>query len=728
MKKKVNNNSLRKSVIVTIAFVMISVMLLSFGYARFSATASIEDIMAKVRPQADAVISAFSASSLDNGGNASSLGYNMHNVYGTIDLPNQNSSVTFKVDATVLLSSEMKIANITGLDSNLEYSFSNYSLNQPLCNSNNECNFGATDEIYMTISYKSGGYNSSITSYAFNLDFDFQAVEYIARIGNTRYSTLSDAIQAVPTTNTETTIVLLKNTSEILNIDRNQNVRFNLQTFTISNDGVNPVITNNGTLTITNGTITSDTTQGIINNERYGTLIISGGRLIATGTKQALYNDLGTAYISGNAYLSSTSNQRPAVTNLAGSTLTITGGTIISTRFDGIVSAGTLTIGVKDGNVSKTSPLVQGSIYGINPSASFDFYDGVIKGKTEAIKTESYLNDIETGKSLIRSVEDSYKKVILGTPVTITFNPNGGSTTEPSRVIEQGSKIGSLPNASRTGFDFDGWFTAASGGTEITSSTTINNDTEIFAHWTELLRYNCELEGVQYETVQAAINAVPKNNTKKVIKLLQNVTESLTISRNQYIEFNMQSYKLKNKDNLPIIKNNGFLEITNGLIQSNATQGAINNESYGTLIMSGGRIEATGTRQCIYNDGGNLTITGSAYLSATTSERGAVHNLNGGTITITGGTIISTGLNAVENESDLIIGVKDGNINSSSPVMIGKEYGVNNIGSSFKFYDGIIKGKTDSINGTIDEIETNSIRVDDIETIDGEIYQTAHLE
>ena len=202
MKKKVNNNSLRKSVIVTIAFVMISVMLLSFGYARFSATASIEDIMAKVRPQADAVISAFSASSLDNGGNASSLGYNMHNVYGTIDLPNQNSSVTFKVDATVLLSSEMKIANITGLDSNLEYSFSNYSLNQPLCNSNNECNFGATDEIYMTISYKSGGYNSSITSYAFNLDFDFQAVEYIARIGNTRYSTLSDAIQAVPTTNT----------------------------------------------------------------------------------------------------------------------------------------------------------------------------------------------------------------------------------------------------------------------------------------------------------------------------------------------------------------------------------------------------------------------------------------------------------------------------------------------------------------------------------------------
>ena len=728
MKKKVNNNSLRKSVIVTIAFVMISVMLLSFGYARFSATTRIENIMAKVRPVGNAIISNFTMSGMDNGGTSSSLGYNMHNVYGTIDLPNQNSSVTFKVDVTVLLSSEMKIANITGLDSNLEYSFSNYTLGQPLCDTNNECNYGATDELYMTIRYKSGGYNSGSTTYAFNLDFDFQVVEYVAKIGNTRYVTLNDAIQAVPTTNVETTIVLLKNTSEILNVVRNQNIRFNLQNFTISNSGNNPIITNNGRITITNGTLSSNATQGAINNETYGTLIMSGGKILTTSTKQALFNDGGTATISGTAYLKSTSNQRPAITNKSNGTLTITGGTIISTRFDGIVNEGALTIGVKDGSVSKSSPFIQGSTYGINASASFNYYDGVIEGKTEAINDESLINETETGTSLIHSMDESYKKVFLGVPVTVTFNPNGGTVLEASRQLDQGNAIGSLPEPSWSGYDFDGWFTLASGGTEITENTTISNDIEIFAHWTQLQQYNCELDGVQYETVQEAVNRVPKNNTKKVIILLQNVTEAISIARNQYIEFNMQGHKMKNAGVLPIITNNGTLDITNGLIRSNATQGAINNESYGTLVMSGGRIEAVGTRQGIYNNGGNLTITGSAYISATTSERGAVHNLNNGTVTITGGTIVSTGLNAVENEADLIIGVKDGNINASSPSMTGKQYGVNNNGGTFKFYDGIIKGKTDSINGTIDEIETNSIRVNGVETIDGQTYQTAHLE
>lgn len=801
MKKKVNNNSLRKSVIVTIAFVMISVMLLSFGYARFSATASIEDIMAKVRPTGNAIVSAFTASTLENGGSSSSLGYNIHNIYGTIDLPNQDSSVTFKVDVTVLLSPEMKIANITGLDSNLEYSFSNYTLGQPLCNTNDECNLGATDELYMTISYKSGGYNSSSTTYAFNLDFDFQEVNYVAKIGNTRYTSLSDAIQAVPTTNVETTVTLLKNTSEVITVNRNQNVKLNLQTFTISNSGNNPIFSNNGTVTITNGTITSDTVQGAFNNESHGTLIMSGGKIMTTGTKQAIYNNGGLVEISGNAYLSSTSDQRAVITNLTGGRVTITGGTIKSTGFSGIDNSGNLTIGVKDGNISKTTPSIQGLTYGVNATTSFNYYDGVIKGQTNAINNESLVSDKETGTYLLHSMENSYKKVVLGVPVIVTFNPNGGTVTEGTREVDIGSEIGILPIPTRNGFDFMGWFTDPDYGTEVLSDTIINSAITLYAHWEVSHVYVANVNGTDYEVLQDAVNTVPTNNTKVVITILHDIdNENIVVRNNQKIEFDIGSYTISNTSGI-IIDNSGTIEIKNGKlirngandqkrviynrssgnvtisggeIKSNAhqaiqnygtlnitggkiwvatsvDQGVINNENNGILNVSGGEIVGT-KRQAIYNDGGTLTISGNPTLSngySATANRACVQNhrgtttisggtitspstsypavLNESTMTITGGTITSSAQNGVNNTSNLTIGVKDGNINTSAPTIRGTTYGVKNT-STFKYYDGTIKGVSASINGTVTEIEDNSTRVDGTEVIDNVTYQTAHLE
>ena len=45
-----------------------------------------------------------------------------------------------------------------------------------------------------------------------------------------------------------------------------------------------------------------------------------------------------------------------------------------------------------------------------------------------------------------------------------------------------------MPTPTRSGFRFDGWFTAASGGTEITSSTKVSITTPqtMYAHWTAL--------------------------------------------------------------------------------------------------------------------------------------------------------------------------------------------------------------------------------------------------
>ncbi len=66
--------------------------------------------------------------------------------------------------------------------------------------------------------------------------------------------------------------------------------------------------------------------------------------------------------------------------------------------------------------------------------------------------------------------------------VTVTFDANGGSVTPASAETVDG-KLASLPVPTREGYDFDGWFTAASGGEEITTATVFPQDTTIYAHW-----------------------------------------------------------------------------------------------------------------------------------------------------------------------------------------------------------------------------------------------------
>lgn len=69
---------------------------------------------------------------------------------------------------------------------------------------------------------------------------------------------------------------------------------------------------------------------------------------------------------------------------------------------------------------------------------------------------------------------------------TVTFNPNGGTVSTASKTVTYGQQYGSLPTPTRIGYKFDGWFTSASGGTQVKTTTTVNvtaNQT-LYAHWT----------------------------------------------------------------------------------------------------------------------------------------------------------------------------------------------------------------------------------------------------
>ena len=73
--------------------------------------------------------------------------------------------------------------------------------------------------------------------------------------------------------------------------------------------------------------------------------------------------------------------------------------------------------------------------------------------------------------------------------VTVTFNANGGQTPSlPSKTVTYDSEYGDLATTKRNGYVFAGWWTESSGGTEVTSSTTVTATSNhvLYAHWTEL--------------------------------------------------------------------------------------------------------------------------------------------------------------------------------------------------------------------------------------------------
>lgn len=79
---------------------------------------------------------------------------------------------------------------------------------------------------------------------------------------------------------------------------------------------------------------------------------------------------------------------------------------------------------------------------------------------------------------------------------TLTANANGGSIPSTTgwtgsgntatKSVQYSSAYGTLPTPTRNGYNFDGWWTSADGGTQISSTTKMGAlNTTIYAHWSD---------------------------------------------------------------------------------------------------------------------------------------------------------------------------------------------------------------------------------------------------
>ena len=92
---------------------------------------------------------------------------------------------------------------------------------------------------------------------------------------------------------------------------------------------------------------------------------------------------------------------------------------------------------------------------------------------------------------------------------TLTYNVNGGNAVSPaSKSIQYGSAYGTLPTPTKSSdaeytYAFAGWYTAASGGTQVTANTTMGaGNTTIYAHWTATRRSYT----INYQTTYGSLN------------------------------------------------------------------------------------------------------------------------------------------------------------------------------------------------------------------------------
>ena len=71
------------------------------------------------------------------------------------------------------------------------------------------------------------------------------------------------------------------------------------------------------------------------------------------------------------------------------------------------------------------------------------------------------------------------------TKFTIIFDANGGTVDTASAITADDGTLASLPIPTREGYTFKGWYTEATGGTEIEDRHKFTDNGTIYAHWTK---------------------------------------------------------------------------------------------------------------------------------------------------------------------------------------------------------------------------------------------------
>ncbi len=441
-----------------------------------------------------------------------------------------------------------------------------------------------------------------------------------------------------------------------------------------------------------------------------------------------------------------------------------------------------LKIGEKDGVLDITKPEIgTNQSYGVSSTgdSKIYFYDGIIKGKTAAVL--GGIEEIESNYELIQNLDAENNKIVyLGNneiaqigekkfnslkkaidsieenntePITIQMinehiNIYEIDISNKKIVLDLNGKkienIGKIRNRGElqiidTSVDNIGMLKSIRSG---------SSNSELFAGIinTGLLEVAANIQTEGYYEI------VVKNEENGIVKVLEEAKISYgkygvynegtgkveiiggTLEENEYGIYNagtgeihMLSGKIRStsyRNSYGIYnKSTGIVKIEDGELtfETSSSGGCkvIVNEKAGTVEINGGIFNSDGTGVENYQ-GGTLIMSNGNITSKTGIYNFGIANIRKGTIN--GATGINNRPGGVVN-----IGIKntesDTVVDREIPKISGTTYGIQNENATVNFYDGILEGRTDSVLGSISNIEEGYSIIKD--ELDG--YKRAYL-
>ena len=175
-KRRIGDKKKRNLISISISLVLMLVVMITIGFSAFQSSLDIGSIAAYFRINKDVRITNIKIDGSTNNAVSNWQEYNVDSISTNIDLPSGNSTITYEVEITNLGNIEVGILNINGLPDNLDYSISNYTLKDELCDSidNTQCKLGSVTKLLLTLKYKNNSYDGSNTNFNIKLDFAFK--------------------------------------------------------------------------------------------------------------------------------------------------------------------------------------------------------------------------------------------------------------------------------------------------------------------------------------------------------------------------------------------------------------------------------------------------------------------------------------------------------------------------------------------------------------------------
>ena len=254
---------------------------------------------------------------------------------------------------------------------------------------------------------------------------------------------------------------------------------------------------NSGTITVaagTGGSITSATSF----DQAYGV----AGTTITASPSAGYHFDTWTA-TTNPSYVTIATATDVSTTVTATSSMPATGG---AATIRATFAANSITVTIAsagNGTVTPTSPVTQvygagGTAITATPSAGYHFagWSGTVNDTYVAIANTALASTTFTATT---SAVDGGAATITATfaanTFAVTFDGQGGTPSPASIQVTYGSTYGTLATVTRTGYTFAGWWTLASGGTQVTSASAVSITAAqtLYAQWTadnETLTFN----------------------------------------------------------------------------------------------------------------------------------------------------------------------------------------------------------------------------------------------